>query len=149
MWKRILERRQNLTAKSKNPEKITAAAAAEEFRELFKNNTYQSKEVVKEIKVVDSTHTFTPLEKQIAMFPEAGEFLPSLDLFLTDAFDTRRLSYVQNSSDEQDQHGTIETISLDHRLQDLFKLCFYFQVTSVVQKITQPQSCKMSQIQEI
>ena len=70
-----MERRQNLTAKSKNPEKITAATAAKEFRELFLNNTYVSYEVVKEIKIVDSSHTFTPLEKQISMFPEAGEFL--------------------------------------------------------------------------
>ena len=76
MWKRILERRQNLTAKSKNPEKITAATAAEEFRELFKNNTYQSNEVVKEIKIVDSTNSQIPLEKQISMFPEAGQFWP-------------------------------------------------------------------------
>ena len=34
-----------------------------------------SQEVVKEIKIVDSSHNFVPLEKQIAMFPEAGQLL--------------------------------------------------------------------------
>ena len=60
MWKRVLEKKNR---------------TATEFRKLFKDNTYQSNEVVKEIKIVDSSHTFTPLEKQISMFPEAGEFL--------------------------------------------------------------------------
>ena len=74
MWKLYLERK-NLTAENKTPEEITDGA--NKFRELFKNNTYQSNEVVKEIKIVDSTKRQIPLEKQISMFPEAGLFLPS------------------------------------------------------------------------
>ena len=76
MWKKVLEKTNLTAAESKSPEEMRATA--KKFRELFKNNTYQSNEVVKEIKIVDSSHNFVPLEKQIAMFPEAGEFLPSL-----------------------------------------------------------------------
>ena len=72
MWKKVLEKT-NLTAENKSPEEMRATA--KKFRELFLNNTYQSKEVVKEIKIVDSSHNFVPLEKQIAMFPEAGQLL--------------------------------------------------------------------------
>ena len=72
MWKLYLEK-QNLTVENKTPEEITVAA--KKFRELFKDNTYQSNEVVKKIKIVDRTNTQTLLEKQISMFPEAGQVL--------------------------------------------------------------------------
>ena len=71
MWKQVLEVK-NLTNQNKTPEEITDAA--KEFRELFIENSYLSQEVVKEIKIVDSTNTHIPLEKRISMFPEAGEF---------------------------------------------------------------------------
>ena len=72
MWKKVLEKT-NLTAKNKSAEE--KIATAKKFRELFLDNTYQPNEVVKEIKIVDSSHNFVPLEKQIAMFPEAGQLL--------------------------------------------------------------------------
>ena len=71
MWKEALLNK-NLSDENKTSEEITAAA--KEFRELFLNNTFQSSEVVQEIKIVDSTNAHIPLEKQIAMFPEAGRF---------------------------------------------------------------------------
>ena len=74
MWKRGLEKT-NLTAENKTPEEMTAAS--KEFRELFKNNTYTSNEVVKEIKIVESAERQFLLEKQISMFPEAGKFKTS------------------------------------------------------------------------
>ena len=105
MWKSVLEGK-NLTNENKTPEQITDAA--KEFRKLFIENSYLPRELVKEIKLVDSTNTHIPLEKQINMFPEAGEFfLPNLDFVLFYHFNARRLSYVQNSSDEQDKHGTL------------------------------------------
>ena len=79
MWKLYLERK-NLTAENKTPEEITAGA--KKFRELFKENTYQSNEVVKAIKIVDRTNTQTLLEKQISMFPEAGQVLFKPSLYL-------------------------------------------------------------------
>ena len=70
MWKSVLEGK-NLTNENKTPEEITDAA--KEFRKLFIENSYLPRELVKEIKIVDSTNTHIPLEKQINMFPEAGE----------------------------------------------------------------------------
>ena len=71
MWKSVLEGK-NLTNENKTPEQITDAA--KEFRKLFIENSYLPRELVKEIKIVDSTNTHIALEKQINMFPEAGEF---------------------------------------------------------------------------
>ena len=74
MWKRVLKK-SNLTTENKTPEEITASA--KKFRELFKNNTYTSNDVVKEIKIVESAERQFLLEKQISMFPEAGKFKTS------------------------------------------------------------------------
>ena len=71
MWRHFLEIK-NLTDENKTTEEI--ASAEKEFREQFLNNTYRTNEVVQEITIVDSTNTHIPLEKQIVMFPEAGEF---------------------------------------------------------------------------
>ena len=75
MWRHFLEIK-NLTDENKTTEEI--ASAEKEFREQFLNNTYRTNEVVQEITIVDSTNTHIPLEKQIVMFPEAGEFLEIL-----------------------------------------------------------------------
>ena len=72
MWKLVLEKT-NLTPENKSPEEMTASA--KEFREVFLKNTYTSNEVVKEIKIVESAETQILLEKQISMFPEAGQLL--------------------------------------------------------------------------
>ena len=75
MWRHVLEKYIH-TGENKTPEET--AAAEKEFREIFLNNTYRTNEVVQEITIVDSTNTHIPLEKQIVMFPEAGEFLEIL-----------------------------------------------------------------------
>ena len=79
MWKRFLEKN-NLTAENKSAEMIRAAA--KEFREVFKENTYQSNEVVEVIKIMESADFQTPLEKQISMFPEAGQLFVRLFICL-------------------------------------------------------------------
>ena len=113
MWRHFLEIK-NLTDENKTTEEI--ASAEKEFREQFLNNTYRTNEVVQEITIVDSTNTHIPLEKQIVMFPEAGEFLESFCFFLLLTISiSRRLSHVQNPSDEQDQYGRDQQINFDQK----------------------------------
>ena len=130
MWRHFLEIK-NLTDENKTPEEI--ASAEKEFREMFLNNTYRTNEYVQEITIVDSTNTHIPLEKQIVMFPEAGEFLESFCFFLLLTISiSRRLSHVQNPSDEQDQYGRDQQINFDQKITtNIFVLCRTFVFVNI------------------
>ena len=70
-WKQALID-EKLASDNKTEDELKSAEAR--FRQLYQDVTYQSDEVQNQLAVVDKSNNFVNLTKQIAMFPEIGEW---------------------------------------------------------------------------
>ena len=74
-WKQALID-EKLASDNKTEDELKSAEAR--FRQLYQDVTYQSDEVQNQLAVVDKSNNFVNLTKQIAMFPEIGEWFSIL-----------------------------------------------------------------------